>query len=74
MASASAAEVGPQGLKGRGLQTACGAVADAIDVARNSPTPGPDSLDIKVTLLTPNVARECVPLPVRAIPMKHTFR
>jgi len=49
-------------------------VADAIDVARNSPAPGPDSLDIKIILVTPKVSRECVPIPVRTIPIKQAFR
>ena len=48
-------------------------VADAVDIARNSPAPGPDSVGIKVVLITPDAARECVPIPVRTIPMKQTF-
>jgi biopolymer transport protein ExbD len=49
-------------------------VADAIDIVRNSPAPGPDSLDIEVILVTPNAARECVPMPVRVIPVEPAFR
>lgn len=43
-------------------------VADAIDIALNSPAPGSDSLDVKVALLTSISSRECVPIPVRIIP------
>ncbi len=42
-------------------------VADAVDIARSSPAPAPDSLDIKVVLVTPNAARRCVPIPVQVI-------
>ena len=48
------------------------AVADAIDVARNSP--GPDSLDIKVILVTPKADREYGFIPIRTMPIKHAFR
>lgn len=49
-------------------------VADAIDIARNSPAPGPDSLDIRVRLVIPNGARECAPIPVRTIPARAVLR
>jgi biopolymer transport protein ExbD len=47
-------------------------VADAIDVVRNSP--GPDSLDIKVVLVTPKADREYGFIPIRTMPIKHDFR
>jgi biopolymer transport protein ExbD len=50
------------------------AVANAIDIARNSPRPGPDSLDIKVVLVTPKASRECIPIPVRIIHIKQALR
>lgn len=42
-------------------------VADAIDIVRNTPAPGADSLNIKVVLITPHRARECLPVPIRAV-------
>ena len=48
--------------------------ANAIDLARNSPPPGPDSLDIKVILVTPERSRECAPRPVRPVPVRRAFR
>jgi len=42
-------------------------VADAIDVVRSSPAPGPDSMNIKVILVTPQAERECAVRPVRII-------
>jgi len=50
-------------------------VADAIEIARNSPaTAGPDSLDVRVILITPKTDRECGFLPIRTFPIKHAFR
>lgn len=45
-------------------------VADAIDIVRNSPAPGPDSLGIKVILVTPGAARACALLPIRTTLIK----
>ena len=49
-------------------------VAEAIDIAKNLPGPGSDPLDIKVILLTPRASRECVPVPIRIIPVKPALR
>jgi len=45
-------------------------VANAIDIVKNSPGPGEDSLGIKIVLITPNAAQECLMMPVRIIPLK----
>jgi biopolymer transport protein ExbD len=48
--------------------------ADAVDVARNAPAAGPGSIDIKVILITPAAARQCIPVPIRVVPRKHAGR
>ena len=49
-------------------------VAEAIDIARNSPAAGPDSMDIRVMLITPMADRECGFVPIRIVPVKHSSR
>jgi hypothetical protein len=45
-------------------------VADANRCREKQPGPGQDSPDINIILVTPKVARECVPIPVRTVPIK----